>query len=119
VSKNQHANLPFGRLRSGLAHADVRSIMAEVRLVDGEAGGKPTIRGYGATYNTRSQVMEDECGNQFVETIVPGAFARSLAEADQRAFFNHDANSILGRLRSIRRTRPMRATCVRRSCAAT
>jgi HK97 family phage prohead protease len=75
---------------------EVRSTLEEVRMVDGE-GGRPMIRGYAAVFNSRSQVMTTPGGKPFVETIAPGAFRRSLLEADVAGLFNHDASKLLGR----------------------
>lgn len=52
---------------------------------------KRMIDGYGAVFNEESK------GLPFVETIRPGAFTKTLREADIRSLFNHDANLILGR----------------------
>ena len=67
----------------------------EVRMM--ERDGKNMICGYGAVFNSRSQVMYTAKGSPFVERIRPGAFRRAIAEADVRALLNHDPNKILGR----------------------
>lgn len=51
--------------------------------------------GYAAKFRTLSQNL-----GGFVETIEPGAFAKTIQEADVRALFNHDPNYLLGRNRS-------------------
>jgi Escherichia/Staphylococcus phage prohead protease len=71
----------------------------EPRTVSGleirqDAGGAPRLVGYAAVYHARSLDL-----GHFVETIRPGAFARTLREKrhDIRAFYGHDQNRILGR----------------------
>jgi HK97 family phage prohead protease len=59
--------------------------------------GKPQIHGYAAVFNSRSQILYTPKGSPFVEIIRPGAFARSLGEADVRCLLNHDPNQLLGR----------------------
>ena len=78
--------------------SEVRSITTEIRMV--EKNGKPKICGYGAVFNSRSSVLEDDTGMQFREICAPGAFARALGECDMRGLFNHDKNLILGRMSS-------------------
>lgn len=83
---------------AGLPSLEVRSFPGEVRMVEpGEANGRPKIRGYAAVFNSRSQVLHDDKGDPFVETIRPGAFGRAIAEADVRALVDHDKARILGR----------------------
>lgn len=66
-----------------------RFVAAEMRVDEGR------IEGYAAVFNEWS---EDLGG--FREKIRPGAFAKTLQEADVRALFNHDSNYVLGRNRA-------------------
>lgn len=59
-------------------------------------GGKDILSGYAAVFDTRSQPI----GGQFVEVVKPGAFTKTIKEADVRALLNHDRNWVLGRTRS-------------------
>ncbi len=74
----------------------------EIRVGTGielrEADGKPVLTGYAAKYGTDSKPIWDE----FIETIAPDAFKRTVTEAliDVRALFNHSKNMLLGRLGS-------------------
>jgi HK97 family phage prohead protease len=67
-----------------------RFIASEVRVV--EQDGVPHIRGYGAVFNEWSMDL-----GGFREMVEPGAFTKTLQEADVRALFNHDPNRVLGR----------------------
>jgi HK97 family phage prohead protease len=76
------------------ADRERQSMNMEKRVLqaDLKAEGK-TLRGYAAVFNSRS---EDLGG--FVETILPGAFTRSLeAGSDVRALIGHDMNQVIGR----------------------
>lgn len=54
---------------------------------------KPTLRGYAAVFNERANI-----GGQFVEVLMPGAFARCLKNnPDVRALVDHEPAKILGR----------------------
>lgn len=64
----------------------------EVRARDD--GGK-TLVGYAAVFNRQSVNL-----GGFKETIAPGAFAKTVQEADVRHLLNHDVNAVLGRSRS-------------------
>ena len=75
---------------------DLRFTTTEVRMTT-SAAGKRTIEGYGAVFNSRSQTLYTEAGNPFVETIKPGAFAKSLTESDVRGLYNHNTDRLLGR----------------------
>lgn len=55
----------------------------------------PVIAGHAAVFNKLSQNL-----GGFVEQVAPGAFAKTLQEADVRALFNHEPNLVLGRNKS-------------------
>ena len=55
----------------------------------------PVLEGYAARFDDWTQIGGDCWG--FMESIAPGAFARSLEEDDVLSFFNHDSNLVLGR----------------------
>jgi len=55
-------------------------------------GPRIVAEGYAAKFERDSQVL----GN-FVERIAPGAFKKTIKEADVRALFNHDPSLLLGR----------------------
>lgn len=61
-----------------------------------ESDGSPTLTGYAALYNSETDL------GYFRETILPGAFKRSLEtpESDVRALWNHDTSFILGRAKA-------------------
>jgi len=56
--------------------------------------GTGTVRGYAAVFG----VPSDPLGfGHFVERVKPGAFTKTLQEADVVALWNHDENVVLGR----------------------
>lgn len=56
-------------------------------------GAMPTLRGYAAVFNQRSQELWG-----FYEIVAPHAFAQSIAAGDDvRALWNHDPNWIMAR----------------------
>lgn len=57
-------------------------------------GNEFRIAGHAAVFERHSQDL-----GGFVERVAPGAFAKTIREADVRALFNHDPNMILGRSR--------------------
>ena len=71
-----------------------RFIPLEFRVLnDGDGNTTPMIRGYASVFNSWSQDL-----GGFREMIMPGCFARSLANGDDVvALFNHDPSMLLGR----------------------
>ncbi len=57
-----------------------------------EEGDTLTAVGYAAVFEQTSQNL-----GGFVERVAPGAFRKTLQEADVRALFNHEADHLLGR----------------------
>ncbi len=70
------------RFRTGPSTVEIRAAVA---------GGGPVLTGYAAVFNSPSEDMG------FVETIDPGAFTKTVREADVRALGNHDVDWLLGR----------------------
>jgi uncharacterized protein len=65
---------------------------AEVRVADDDDEDKRTITGYAAVFNAEALIMPG-----FREVVRPGAFKKTLREADIRALMNHEPSLILGR----------------------
>ncbi len=81
--------------RSGNAKVEHRAFPmtgVEIRASDGEP---PKIVGHAAVFNSLSEDL-----GFFREKIAPGAFAKTIQEADVRALWNHDPNFVLGRTKS-------------------
>jgi HK97 family phage prohead protease len=71
-----------------------RFIIAELRA--DSQGDELTLVGYASVFNSQS---EDLGG--FRETVMPGAFARSIREgADVKCLMNHDPSLVLGRVKN-------------------
>jgi HK97 family phage prohead protease len=60
-----------------------------------QRGSEIVIEGHAAVFDKLSQNL-----GGFVERVMPGAFTKTLKEADVRALFNHDSNLVLGRNKS-------------------
>lgn len=63
----------------------------EVRSAE---GGKTTVYGYAALFNTRSRTLTTKKGAKFVEEILPGAFDNTDF-SDAVCFFNHEGRDFL------------------------
>jgi len=64
--------------------------LEEIRAV--EDGKTLRISGHAAVFNKKSEVIFG-----FREIVLPGAFKKTIDEADIRALWNHDPNFVLGR----------------------
>lgn len=71
-----------------------RVFSAELRM-EGEEGSRRIV-GYGATFNSMSEIIL----RSFREIIMPGAFSDVIERDDVRALINHDPSLILGRNRA-------------------
>lgn len=71
-----------------------RTVTEGVEIRELEGGGSTAI-GYASVFESTSQNL-----GGFVERVAPGAFKKTLQEADVRALFNHDQNQLLGRVSS-------------------
>jgi uncharacterized protein len=78
-----------------------RFVGAQVAPVELRAGkGQPAeLHGYASVFNQEATI-QDLWGDAWIESVAPGAFARTIGQADIRALFNHDPNIILGRNRA-------------------
>lgn len=80
--------------RSGMSKIEQR-VWAEGLEVR-EDGDSMTLTGYAAIFNSRSQNL-----GGFTETILPGAFKRSLrTRNDVKLLWNHDTGAVLGSTRA-------------------
>lgn len=63
--------------------------------VRGKTGAGGTLVGHAAVFNKLSQNL-----GGFVEQVSPGAFAKTIVEADVRALIDHETRLVLGRNRA-------------------
>jgi len=89
------AELEAPPLRLSPALVEHRAYPLQDLRVD-EADSSPHMRGYAAVFNSLSEPL-GQWGTPIREKIRPGAFARTLKQADIRALLNHDPNYVLGR----------------------
>lgn len=83
------------RGRSGkMEHRAFPLAGVEVRTGEGDSE-PPKIVGHAAVFNSLSEELF-----WFREKIEPGAFRKTIKEADVRALWNHDPNYVLGRTKS-------------------
>lgn len=74
--------------------------LAELRVDQVGDGKAARIKGHAAVFDQRSVPLLEFEGMRFVEVIEPGAFKKTIKEADVRALINHDPNYVLGRNKS-------------------
>jgi len=75
---------------------DWRSVhMPELRVIEDADAGQSVIEGYAAVFGQWSENL-----GGFVELIRPGAFTKTIQEADVRALWNHNAEQVLGRTKN-------------------
>jgi len=55
----------------------------------------PTITGYAAVFNRKTELFDG-----YYEEVAPGAFANAIKRDDVRALWNHNADYVLGRMKS-------------------
>ena len=73
---------------------EIRALVAEDMEFRAEGDGM-TFRGYAAKFNAWSEPLP------FRETILPGAFTRTLRSRNEiKAFVNHDTNMVIGSTRA-------------------
>jgi HK97 family phage prohead protease len=75
-----------------------RRWLGDYKLPDTEvraSEGRKKIAGHAAVFNRTSQNL-----GGFVEEVAPGAFTKTIQEADVRGLINHDVNILLGRNRA-------------------
>src|SRR4030095_6031440 len=71
--------------------------LQNVEIRSSEDGDEPPmIRGYAAVFNEWADIIP----GLFRERIAPGAFRKTIREADVRALFNHNPDYVLGRNRA-------------------
>lgn len=71
---------------------EVRLHVARLELRAAAGGGRRTIVGYAAVFDSETDI----CGC-WTEVIAPGAFTRTLKERDVVAVYHHDGARVLGR----------------------
>ena len=73
----------------------------ELRAMPADKPGPGMLRALVAPFNSPSlPLLMPDGKRQFIEQIQPGAFTRTLANADIRALGDHDTGKVLGRNRS-------------------
>lgn len=79
---------------------EVRNILSHVEVRSVEGSDEKVITGYAAKYNTRSCILRDWWGDEFVEEIASGAFTDALRNNTIKAYLNHNTDICLGSTRS-------------------
>lgn len=89
------------KARRAAARSEVQkrvfTVRPEMRAAENDEESAGTATGHAAVFDTPSQPLFDWWEGEFVEEVAPGAFAKTIAEADVRFLINHDPNLILAR----------------------
>lgn len=72
-----------------------RCVSSEIEVRSVYADGSIPFRGHAALFGRRYSVYD-----MWLEEFAPGAFAKTIQEADVRALINHDPNMVLARSKS-------------------
>lgn len=89
----------MGRMATDRERRVLAATNLEVRVAGSDS--EPRIVGYGAVFNSPSEVMSDFFAGGFREYVAPGAFTKTLKDgADVRALLNHDPNFVIGRTKN-------------------
>jgi HK97 family phage prohead protease len=78
-----------------VTHAVERRFTTSEFEVRSLPNGGVQVEGHAAVFNRHSQDL-----GGFVEQVAPGAFKKTIQEADVRALYNHDPSMVLGRNKS-------------------
>lgn len=79
---------------------ETRSIISSVEVRSIEGSEDRIITGYAAKYNTKSSLLKDWWGDEFVEEISPGAFDEAIRNNTIKAYLNHNTDICLGSTKS-------------------
>jgi HK97 family phage prohead protease len=74
---------------------ETRTVKVKNLNVEERSDEKPVITGYASVFNTSTEIY-----SWLTEEVAPGAFTKTIQEADVRALLNHDSNFVLGRNKS-------------------
>lgn len=74
-----------------------RATKLEIRQAQGDAESR-TVSGYASSFDDDYTLIYDAWGEKFYERVMPGAFAKTLAQRnDQVMLLNHDYNKLVGK----------------------
>lgn len=72
-------------------------MLGDIEMRAEDDGNKTVVRGYAAIFDSPSEPIG---WDGFTEIVKPGAFAKTIHEADVRALWNHNPEIVLGRTKS-------------------
>lgn len=95
MNKQEVRDLVAAAGATDLFGREVRMSKSPVTVTRAEGDDDPQLQGYAAIFNRETNI-----GGWFREIIAPGAFTKTIDEADVRHLFNHDPSQIIGRNKS-------------------